>query len=261
MKTIMQFSGIAVVALVLIGYAGFPTASEVTTSSDRPVTVESFGRAHTIIGDAASTFSDNRFTVTGSHSEAEFGVAIEFEAGETLNLHFDPIRIENGGTLNANLYDNVGQKLITVNHFQRTHNQTDINVEMSALMPHLTSNDLEVTTYFDGVATHSEAIEARSNVNLGTVTTTDDDDEWVKTWHVVCVDGDCELFADPDNTVFEYAGSSDRKYPFEYIGIGFKSDASLDAGLLELVGNGVDNITIHNENSDPLNLVNKFALQ
>lgn len=139
--------------------------------------------------------------------------------GRQVDVTFEPVALNIGETFEATGLDAAGQELATIRLDQTGETTTDVYVSLAPVLDRLNGATVSLRARaMDGAVTEV-AVDAESELKIGQVTAPTS--AWAKTYHVVCMEGECTLAVDPDETEVEFDAAPGRSVPFQYLEVGF----------------------------------------
>jgi hypothetical protein len=210
--------------------------------------VIAFDATLTPLGGGQLLLDDNKLVVRPD-LQAPSGVSVPVGSSGALNVLLNPIEIPVSKALTATFRDHSGVALAKFEHVQTGANTTDLYLSLGEVSSKVVG-PVTLETYANGERTYRGQLGNVPLQRIGSVESAVG--AWAKTYHVLCSEGECTVFIDPDETTLQLHESAHAPVSFNYIKVSFKLDFEAVPSAIELVGNGVPVIEIVGLTSEPL---------
>jgi hypothetical protein len=157
--------------------------------------------------------------VVADYPVRQAGIDVTAIEGRQLDILFEPVHLAVGERFAATGRDENGVEIATLTLEQTGQNTTDVTLSLASVMDRLASDVVTLRARTDSGTTREIRVAAASSIKVGEVAS--ESAAWAKTYHIVCIDGECCLAIDPDDTVVAFDADPSAAVPFRYLEVDF----------------------------------------
>ncbi len=139
--------------------------------------------------------------------------------GRQVDVLFDAVDLSVGEMFEATGRDSDGRELASLELEQTAETTTDVSISLAPVMDRLASNFVTLRARTDDGVTKEIVVPASETIKIGQVDATSS--AWAKTYHLVCIEGECSLAVDPDETVVTFTADPSETVPFRFLEVDF----------------------------------------
>ncbi len=139
--------------------------------------------------------------------------------GKQVDVTFEPVALSVGESFEAVGLDAAGEELATIRLEQVGETSTDVYVSLAPVLDRLNGNTVDLRARASDGTVTVVPVNAASEIKIGQVSAPTS--AWAKTYHVVCMEGECTLAVDPDETEVEFEAAPGESVPFQFLEVGF----------------------------------------
>ena len=147
------------------------------------------------------------------------GIDVTAVEGRQVDVLFEPVQLAVGERFTATGRDSEGAELATITLEQTGANTTDVVLSLAPVMNRLKSDQVTLRARSASGDITEFQVPAAASIKVGEVLSTSG--AWAKTYHLVCIDGECCLAVDPDETEVAFEADPTQSVPFQFLEVDF----------------------------------------
>lgn len=148
------------------------------------------------------------------------GIDVRALPDRQVDVLFEPVDLAPGETFTAAARDHRGVPLATMALEQTGERTTNVSVSLDGVIDRLGSQDVRLRARAaDGTIVREFVVPAANTIDIGEVQSTSS--AWAKTYHIVCMLGECSVAIDPDDTRITFEAAPEVSVPFRFLEVAF----------------------------------------